>query len=60
MAALKVTEDIRSNIEVGQVTVLVLLDIFHEFDMVIDGLLLCKDSAELFKWDQDVGRLVSE
>jgi hypothetical protein len=41
-AVLKVTEDIRSNMEDGQVTVLVLLDFSQAFDMVIHGLLLCK------------------
>jgi hypothetical protein len=34
-AILKVTEDIRSNMEDGQVTVLVLLDFSQAFDMVI-------------------------
>jgi hypothetical protein len=37
---LKVTEDIRSNIEDGQVAVLVLLDFSQVFDIVIHGLLL--------------------
>jgi hypothetical protein len=41
-AVLKVTEDIRSNKEDKQVTVLVLLDFTQAFDMVIHGLLLCK------------------
>jgi hypothetical protein len=34
-AVLKVTEDISSNMEDGQVTVLVLLDFSQAFDMVI-------------------------
>jgi hypothetical protein len=38
-AVLKVTEDIRSNIEDGQVTVLVLFDFSQAFDMVIQVLL---------------------
>jgi hypothetical protein len=38
----KVTEDSRSNMEDGQVTVLVLLDVSQGFNMVIHGLLLCK------------------
>jgi small basic protein len=42
VAVLKVTEDIRSNKEDGQVTVLVLLDFSQPFDMVIHGMLLCK------------------
>jgi hypothetical protein len=42
VTVLKVTEDIRSNIENEQVTVLVLLDFSQAFDMVIHGLLLCK------------------
>jgi hypothetical protein len=41
-AVLKVTEDIRSNMEDGQVTVLVLLGFSEAFDMVKHGLLLCK------------------
>jgi predicted RNA binding protein YcfA (HicA-like mRNA interferase family) len=41
-AVLKVMEDIRSNMEDGQVTVLVLLAFSHSFDMVLHGLLLCK------------------
>jgi hypothetical protein len=41
-AVLKVTEDIRSNMKDGQVTVLVLLDFSPAFNMVILGLLLCK------------------
>jgi small basic protein len=41
-AVLKVTEDIRSNMEDVKVTVLVLLDFSQVFDMVIHGLLLCK------------------
>jgi hypothetical protein len=39
-AVLKVTEDIRSNMEDGQLTVLVLLDFSQAFDMVVHGLLL--------------------
>jgi hypothetical protein len=39
---LKVTQDIRSNIEDGQVTVLALLVLTQAFDMVIHELLLCK------------------
>jgi hypothetical protein len=41
---LKVTEDIRLNMEDGQVTVLLLLDFSQAFDMVVlvHGLLLCK------------------
>jgi hypothetical protein len=41
-AVLKITEDIRSNREDGQVTVLELLDFSQAFDMIIHGLLLCK------------------
>jgi hypothetical protein len=41
-AVLKVTEDIRSNMEDGQVKVLVLLDFSQAFVMIIHGLLLCK------------------
>jgi hypothetical protein len=40
VAVLKFTEDIRSNMEDGPVTVLVLLDFSRPFDMVIHGLLL--------------------
>jgi hypothetical protein len=40
-ALLKITEDIRSNMEDGQVTVLVLLDFSQAFDMVLHWLLLC-------------------
>jgi hypothetical protein len=40
--AAQVTEDIRLNMEDGQVTVLVLLDFSQTFDMVTHGLLLCK------------------
>jgi hypothetical protein len=42
VAVIKVTEDIRSNMEDGQVTVLVLLDFSQAFAMVIHGLLLCE------------------
>jgi hypothetical protein len=41
-AVLKVTEDIRSNMEDGQVKVLVLLEFYQAFDMVVHGQLLCK------------------
>jgi hypothetical protein len=41
-AVLKVREDIRSNMEDRQVTVLVLLDFSQAFNMVIHGRLLCK------------------
>jgi hypothetical protein len=41
-AVLKVMEDIRLNMEDGQITVLVFLDLSRAFDMVIHGLLLCK------------------
>jgi hypothetical protein len=41
-AVFKVMEDIRSNMEDGQVTMLVLLDFSQAFDMVIHELLLCK------------------
>jgi hypothetical protein len=37
---LKVTEDIQLNMEDGHVTVLLLLDFSHAFDMVVHGLLL--------------------
>jgi hypothetical protein len=40
VAVLKVTEDIRLNMEDGQVTVLLLLDFSEAFDMVVHGLLL--------------------
>jgi hypothetical protein len=39
---LRVTEDIRLNMEDGKVTVLVLLDFSQAFDMVVHGMLLCK------------------
>jgi hypothetical protein len=39
---LKVTKDIRLNMEDGQVTVLLLLDFSQAFDMVVHGLLLRK------------------
>jgi hypothetical protein len=42
VAVLKVMEDIRSNMEDGQVTVLVLLDFSQAFEIVIHGLLLYK------------------
>jgi hypothetical protein len=42
VAVLKVTKDIRSNMEDRQVTVLVLLDFSQIFHMVIHRLLLCK------------------
>jgi small basic protein len=41
-AVLNDTEDIRLNMEDGQITVLVFLDLSRAFDMVIHGLLLCK------------------
>jgi hypothetical protein len=41
-AVLKITEDIRSNMDDEQVTVLVLLDFFEAFDMVIQWILFCK------------------
>jgi hypothetical protein len=41
-AVLQVTDDIQSNMEDEQVTVLVLLDFFQAFDIVIHGLLFCK------------------
>jgi hypothetical protein len=68
-AVLKVMEDIRSNMEDGQVIVLVLLNFSKAFDMVIHGLLLCKlknlqnysDGAwMLVDTNSDVGGLVSE
>jgi hypothetical protein len=59
-AVLKTTEDIRSNMEDGQVTLFVLLDFSQAFDMVIHGLLLCEDSAEFFGWGSDVSGLLFE
>jgi hypothetical protein len=53
-----VTEDIRSNMEDGQVTVLVLLDFSQTFDMVIHELLLCK--LKNLQNYLDVGGLVFE
>jgi hypothetical protein len=41
-AVLKVTENIRANLEESQATVLVLLDFSQAFDMVVHELLLCK------------------
>jgi hypothetical protein len=41
-AVLKVAEDIQLSMEDEQVTVLLLLDFSQAFDMVVNGLLLCK------------------
>jgi hypothetical protein len=57
-AVLKVTEDIRSNMEDGQVTVLVLLDFSQAFNMVIHGLLLCK-LRNLQNYSDGAGMLVN-
>jgi len=45
-AILKITEDLRSNLEEGQATVLVLLDFSQAFDTVVHKLLTCKLSNE--------------
>jgi hypothetical protein len=44
-AVLKVTEDIRLNLEDEQVTVLVMLDLAQAFDMIAHDLLVCKMRA---------------
>jgi hypothetical protein len=44
-AALKVTEDIRLNLEDGQATVLVMLDFTQAFDMIAHDLMVCKMRA---------------
>jgi hypothetical protein len=41
-AVLKVTEDIRLNLEDGQATVLVMLDFTQAFDMIAHDLMVCK------------------
>jgi hypothetical protein len=41
-AVLKVTEDIRLNLEDEQVTVLVMLDFTQAFDMIAHDLMVCK------------------
>jgi hypothetical protein len=53
-----VTKDIRSNMEEGQVTVLVLLDFSQALDMVVHGLLL--STLKNLQNKSDVGELVSE
>jgi hypothetical protein len=44
-AVLKVTEDIRLNLEGGQATVLVMLDFTQVFDMIAHDLMVCKMRA---------------
>jgi hypothetical protein len=44
-AVLKVTEDIRSNLEDRQATVLTMLDLAQAFDMIAHDLLVCKMRA---------------
>jgi Reverse transcriptase (RNA-dependent DNA polymerase) len=45
-AILKITEDLRSNLEEGQATIFVLLDFSQAFDTVVYELLTCKLSSE--------------
>jgi hypothetical protein len=51
-AVLKVTEDIRANVEESQATVLFLLDFSQAFDMVVHELLLCRMKSSYNQSDE--------